>query len=114
MTYYLIKLFSSAILVVAISELAKRGSWFGALLASLPIVSLLAMVWLYLDTRDTQKIAQLSNDILWLVLPSLVFFAVLPLLLKAKLNFWLSMAVALAIMFACYVLMTAFIKKNGM
>jgi hypothetical protein len=113
MLYTLIKLFTSAALIVAISELAKRASWLGGLLASLPIISLLAIVWLYLDTRDVEKISNLSSDIFWLVLPSLTFFIALPLLLRMKLNFWLSLCIALAVMFACYLLMVALLKKIG-
>lgn len=113
MLYTLVKLFTSAALIVAISELAKRSGWLGSLLASLPTISLLAIVWLYLDTRDTEKIANLSSGIFWLVLPSLSFFIALPLLLRMKLNFWLSLAIALAIMFACYLLMVALFKKIG-
>jgi hypothetical protein len=114
MLYMLVKLFTSAALIVAISELAKRGGWPGSLLASLPTISLLAIVWLYLDTRDVEKVANLSVGIFWLVLPSLAFFIALPLLLRMKLNFWLSLCVALAIMFACYLLMVALLKKIGM
>jgi hypothetical protein len=113
MLYMLVKLFTSAALIVAISELAKRSGWLGSLLASLPTISLLAIVWLYLDTRDTEKIANLSSGIFWLVLPSLSFFIALPLLLRMKLNFWLSLGVALAIMFVCYLLMVALLKKIG-
>jgi hypothetical protein len=56
MFYAAIKLFTSAALIVAISELAKRGSWWGGLLASLPTITLLAIVWLYVDTRDVEKL----------------------------------------------------------
>ena len=113
MLHTLIKLFTSAALIVAISELAKRGGWLASLLATLPTISLLAIVWLYLDTRDVEKVANLSSGIFWLVLPSLSFFIALPLLLRMKLNFWLSLGIALAIMFACYLLMVALFKKFG-
>ncbi|WP_109014362.1 DUF3147 family protein [Novimethylophilus kurashikiensis] len=111
--YTLVKILMSAGLIVLISELAKRGGWMSALLATLPLTSLLAIVWLYVDTRDTQKIAALSIDIFWLVLPSLSFFIALPWLLRMRMNFWLSLAISLAIMFACYLLMMALLKKIG-
>ena len=82
MLYYATKIFISAFILVAVSEIAKRSSLLGALLASLPLTSLLAFVWLYLDTGDTQKISALSSSILWLVLPSLALFLTLPLLIK--------------------------------
>lgn len=113
MLYTLFKLFASAGIIVLVSELAKRGSWLGSLLASLPIISLLAIVWLYVDTRDAEKVAALSNGVFWLVLPSLSFFIALPLLLRMKMNFWLSLAVAVVIMFVCYLLMMALLKKIG-
>ena len=111
--YTVIKIMISAMLIVAIAELAKRGTWLGALLASLPIVSLLAIVWLYVDTRDIEKIASLSTDIFWLVLPSLSFFIALPWLLRMRLNFWLSLGLALAIMMLCYLLLAVLLKKLG-
>lgn len=82
MVYLIFKTLLSAVVLVAVSEIAKRSSVWAALVASLPLTSILAMVWLYLDTKETATIAQLSRDIFWLVLPSLVFFVVLPWLLE--------------------------------
>jgi len=93
---FLIKVLVSALLVAAISEVARRSSLLGALLASLPVTSLLAFIWLYRETGDAQKVAALSADILWLVLPSLLLFALLPLLLRQGWNFWLSLATSCA------------------
>src|SRR5690349_12496787 len=72
MTQYIIKLLISAAIIVAVSEVSKRSSLIGGLLASLPLTSFLAMLWLYKDTKDTAKVAALSMSIFWLVLPSLV------------------------------------------
>jgi len=87
MWYYLVKLAVSAGLIVAVSEVAKRSATLGALTASLPLVSLLALVWLYLDTHDTAKVAELSRGVFWLVLPSLALFLALPALLYAGWGF---------------------------
>lgn len=92
MWQYIIKIGVTALVVVAVSEIAKRSPLWAALLASLPLTSLLAFVWLYLDTGDTERVAALSHNILWLVLPSLVLFVLLPLLLRAGWNFWGSLA----------------------
>jgi predicted permease len=81
----------TAIVVVAVAELAKRGTVVAALLASLPLTSLLAFVWLHIDTHDAQRIAALSHGIFWLVLPSLLLFVALPQLLKAGWSFWPSL-----------------------
>ncbi len=113
MTYYLVKVVVSAVLIVAISEIAKRSAFLAGLVASLPIVSLLAFVWLYLDTRSIDKVAALSTSVFWLVLPSLSLFIALPLLLKKTENFYLSLGVSVAIMLACYAVMAAAVRRFG-
>jgi hypothetical protein len=113
MLYAILKVLISAIIIVAASELAKRDSWLAALLISLPMVSLLAIVLHYVESRDVEKIATLSTGIFWLVLPSLAFFSVLPWMLKAKISFWPSLVASLAIMFACYLILTILLKKLG-
>ncbi len=75
-------------LVVGVSELAKKNEVFGALVASLPILSIAALLWLYYDTGDAGKVAIFSQSIFWLVIPSLLFFLTLPLLLRRGLEFW--------------------------
>lgn len=92
MWQYALKIVISAVVLVAVAELAKRSSFWAAALASLPLTSLLAFVWLYLDTGDVQKISALSLGIFWLVLPSLVLFVALPLLLRGGYGFWPSLA----------------------
>ena len=91
---YAIKIGLSAVVLVAVAEIAKRSSFWAAALASLPLTSLLAITWLYLDTGDTQKIAALSQSIFWLVIPSLLLFILLPLMLRAGWGFWVSLATA--------------------
>ena len=94
MWHYALKIILSAVVLVAVSELAKRSSFWGAALASLPLTSLLAFVWLYLDSGEVQKVSDLSQGILWLILPSLVLFIALPLLLRSGVGFWLSLAIS--------------------
>ncbi len=94
MWYYAVKVVISAALVVLVSEIAKRSSLVGAALASLPLVSLLAFVWLYYETGDVRKISRLSLDIFWLVIPSLLLFLMLPWLLRRGLTFWPSLLLA--------------------
>jgi uncharacterized membrane protein (GlpM family) len=112
MWYYLIKLAISAALIVLISETSKRFSWLGGLLASLPLVSILSLVWLYVDTEDSEKVAALSTSIFWLVLPSLTFFLAMPLLLK-KWSFVPSLLIATVIMIAAYGLMMLVLRRLG-
>jgi len=94
MWQYGLKIVLSALIIVAVAELAKRNSFWGAALASLPMTSVLAFIWLYLDTGDVERVASLSYGIFWLVLPSLTLFIALPLLLRVGFNFWLSLAVS--------------------
>ncbi len=114
MWYYIIKVIVSAVLIVAISEIAKRSSVLGAVLASVPLVSVIAMIWLYHETRDTGKISALANGIFWLVIPSLVLFLALPLLLKTGLNFYISLLLSISLTAISYILMLGLLKQFGM
>lgn len=113
MIYYGIKVVITVLLIVAISEISKRSSFAAALLASVPLVSVLAMLWLYIDTKDIAKVSALSTSIFWLVLPSLALFAALPLLLKTGLHFYISMGLSILIAAGCYWLMVAVLNHYG-
>ncbi len=113
MAYYLVKVAVTTFLVVVISEVAKRSSLIGAILASVPLVSVLAMIWLYIDTGSVARVSALATHILWLVLPSLALFVTLPLLLKQGLNFYASLAIAIGVTVVCYFLMVAALKTLG-
>ncbi len=113
MLYTAAKILISALLVVAISEVGKRSSALGALLASLPLTSLLAFFWIYGETGDTTKIAALSQSIFWFVLPSLVLFVALPLLLRAGFGFWLALAIASGLTFVAYLAMVGILNRLG-
>ena len=113
MAYYITKVVVTALLVVAIAEISKRSSLGGALLASIPLVSVLAMIWLYIDTRDADKVAALASGIFWLVLPSLALFIALPLLLRQGFNFYLSLGISIVITLACYTAMLSVLKQFG-
>jgi hypothetical protein len=102
MWQYVLKILITAALVVAISEVAKRNSFWAALLASLPLTSLLAFIWLYLESTDSGKVAQLSISIFWLVLPSLVLFITLPMLLRVGAPFFAALGLASAVTVAAY------------
>lgn len=104
--YFFIKCLISGVLIAAISTIAKKSSFAGALLASLPLTSILAMVWLYQETKDVMKIAELSAEVFQLVIPSLVFFIVLPLVLKKGLSFYPAILIAssvTAFAYLCFV-----------
>lgn len=113
MVYYVLKVLLSALLIVAISEIAKRSSGFAALVAALPLTSLLAFVWLHLEGTPVGEIGSLSSQIFWLVLPSLVLFLALPLLLRQGLGFWLSLGLASVATVACYLAALPLLRKFG-
>ncbi len=113
MTYLIIKTLISAVIIVAISEFGRRSSAIGAILASLPLTSLLAFIWLYRDTADATKVAALSTSIFWLVLPSLVLFLTLPRLIGRGLSFYPALGISLAAMLAAYGAMAGALRLFG-
>ena len=94
MVYYILKVLVSSVIIVLISEISKRSSMAGSILASLPLMSLMAFIWMYIDTKDVQKISSLSSGIFWLVIPSLLLFIILPYLLKKQVSFWWALGVS--------------------
>lgn len=111
--YYIIKVLLSAVTIVLVSEIAKRSTLFGALVASLPLTSILALVWLYLDTKNIEKVSALSQGIFWIFIPSLMFFISFPILLKYSLSFWISMGGAVALTACTYWLYIKILMRLG-
>lgn len=94
MLYLIIKALVSGIIVMAVSEIARRSPAFGALVVSLPLVSLLGILWLWRDTGDTQRIAAHAEATFWYVLPSLPMFLAFPWMLRHGTGFWLALLAA--------------------
>ena len=113
MLYYTFKLGLTLILIIAVTELAKRETLLGGLVASIPLISVIAMFWLYIDTRDVEKVSALSTSVFWLVIPSLALFISLPLLLKQGVNFYLSIAISIGITVICYWIMLSALNYFG-
>jgi hypothetical protein len=103
--YLVIKAAISGVIVALVSEIARRYPGWGGLVASLPLTSLLAMIWLWRDTDDSLRVAELSSSTFWFILPSLPLFVVLPMLLKSGMAFWAAMAIVVAGTLALYALM---------
>lgn len=110
MVEILIKVVVTSVLVVTIAEVAKHSTFFGALIASLPLTSILAMIWLYADTKDLDKISNFSYGVFWLVIPSLILFIALPVLLKSGLAFAPSLLVASGLTISGYFAMVYLLK----
>jgi len=113
MWYGIFKAALSGILVSVISETAKRSPAFGALIASLPLVSVLGMIWLWRETGDSARIAAHAEATFWYVLPSLPMFLVLPALLRAGVHFYLALALSCLLTVVLYVAMVWVLKRFG-
>jgi len=113
LTYYIAKVVVTAVLVVLIAEISKRSSFIGAVLASVPLTSVLAMLWLYVDTGDAGKVSELASSVFWLVLPSLALFVALPVLLAKGVGFYPSLVVSIGITAVCYWLMVVALRHYG-
>lgn len=86
----LIKVLISAVLIAVASEIARRSTIFAAMIISLPLVSMISIAWLYIDTKNLERVQAYSWEILLFVPSSLAFFISLPLIVQKLQNFWLS------------------------
>lgn len=106
MLYLALKAAISGVLIAIASTLAKRYPGFGALIASLPLVSVLGMMWLWHDKPDAENMAAHAGATFWYVLPSLPMFLLIPMLLRHGLGFWIALAAGCALTIALYAAMT--------
>lgn len=111
MAFYALKVIVTVVIIIAVTEISKRSTMFGGLVASLPLISYLSFVWLFIETKDTDRIANLSMQIFWLVIPSLLFFIVFTWMVKFQFGFMISMTVATLIMFIAYGVTTMLLKQ---
>jgi hypothetical protein len=114
MLYFILKAAVSGILIAVISEVARRYPSFGGLIASLPLVSLIAIIWLWNDSGgDRALVAGHAHATLWFVVPSLPFFLVLPAMLERNINFWLALLIASAMTIILYLIAIWFAGRLG-
>ena len=114
MMYYFTKLIITALIIVIVSEVAKKSTFIGAIIISVPLTSLLAFTWLYIDTKDYQKVIDLSYGTILLSIPSFAFFIILPILLKFKQNFTFSILISIIGTALIYFIFSYFLKKFGL
>ena len=105
MLYLIVKAALSGILIAVISEVAKRNPGLGGLIASLPLVSVLGMIWLWRDKPDVENMAAHAHATFWFVIPSLPMFLLIPTLLRQGLGFWPSLAAGCFLTILLYSLM---------
>ena len=111
--HYFIKVFISSGIIVLVSEIAKKDNLFGSLIASIPLVSVLSMIWLYVDTNDINKVKALANGILWMIVPSMSLFIVLPILINYGIQFYLSLTISILVTMVCYLLTISLMNYFG-
>lgn len=114
MLYLLLKAGVSGILVAIVSEVAKRNPGWGGLVASLPLVSVLGMIWLWRDTRDPDRLAAHAIGTFWFVLPSLPMFLLIPEMLRRGAGFWPSLLAGCVLTMALYLLTAWLGPKLGL
>lgn len=114
MIYLALKALVSGILIAVASEVAKRFPGLGALVASLPLVSVLGMIWLWRDKPDAENMAAHAGATFWYVLPSLPMFLLIPALLRAGIPFWLSLVLGCMLTIALYSAMTMLAPRFGL
>jgi hypothetical protein len=112
-TYLIVKAALSGIIVMIVSEVARRSPGFGGLIASLPLVSILGIIWLWRDTSDVQRIASHAQATFWFVLPSLPMFLVFPAMLRSGWNFWAALAASCALTIVLYALTVWLLPRLG-
>lgn len=104
MLFLVLKAALSGIIIVAVSEIAKRNAALGALVVSLPLISILAILWLWRETHEPERIAAHAEATFWYVLPTLPMFLVLPMLLRHGVGFWAAMAASCLMTVLLYLL----------
>ena len=114
MFYLLIKAALSGAIIAIASEVARRWPGWGALIVSLPLVSVLAMIWLWRDTHDPVRLAAHAQSTFWFVLPSLPMFLLIPYLLRTGYPFWLALACGCGLTVALYLLMIGIGPRYGL
>ena len=113
MLYLAVKAALSGILIAIISEVAKRYPGIGGL-ASLPLVSVLGMIWLWRDKPDAANMASHAEATFWFVLPSLPMFLLIPALLRQGFGFWLLLVAGCALTLALYGIMVWMGSRLGL
>ena len=114
MAWYIIKIAITALTIVVISEVSKRLPLLGSLIASLPLISVLGMIWIFQETKDTQKLITHAEGTFWYVLPSLPMFLLMPLMMRKGVSFYWSITAGILLTVILYVIMTKLMARMGM
>lgn len=110
MKFIIIKYLITAAVVVIVSELSKANDKLGALLAALPLVTVLTLIWLYIEQQPATKIANHAYYTFWYVIPTLPMFLLFPYLLP-KLGFWPTLIACVAFTLVVFYLYATVLKQ---
>ena len=114
MAWYIIKIAITALIIVVISEISKRLPLLGSLIASLPLISVLGMIWIFQETKDTQKLITHAEGTFWYVLPSLPMFLLMPWMMRKGVSFYWSLTAGILLTVILYVIMTKILARLGL
>ena len=114
MAWYIIKIAITALIIEVISEISKRLPLLGSLIASLPLVSVLGMIWIFQETKDTQKLITHAEGTFWYVLPSLPMFLLMPWMMRKGVSFYWSLTAGILLTVILYVIMTKILARMGL
>jgi uncharacterized membrane protein (GlpM family) len=112
MTWLIVKYLITAGVVVLVSEMAKRSDKLGGLVAALPLVTFLALIWLYVENQSTEKIANHAWYTFWYVVPTLPMFLAFPMLLE-RIGFWPALLASIVITMICFVVFSLVVRQFG-
>lgn len=112
MAWIITKYALTAAVVVLVSEVAKRSDRLGGLVAALPLITILTLIWLYVEQQSPEKIANHAWYTFWYVLPTLPMFLVFPILLP-RLGFWLTLLACAVLTILCFGLLAAVVRRFG-
>ena len=113
MLYLTVKAALSGVIIAIVSEVARRSPTLGALIVSLPLVSILGILWLWHDTSDAERIATHAQSTFWYVLPTLPMFLIMPAMLRHGIGFWATVATSCALTFVFYLATIWVLAKFG-
>src|SRR5688572_19509013 len=111
MLFVIVKYAVTALIIVIVSEVAKRSDRAGALIASLPLVTVMAMIWLHIEKQAAEKIANHAYYTFWYVLPTMPMFLLMPWMMSRGAGFWPSLLAGCALTIGCFALAALILKR---
>ena len=102
MLQIVIKFITTSSIIVLVSEIAKKSTFIGGIIASIPLVSILSLIWIYIETNNVDTVKSLANAILWMIIPSIALFITLPIMINYGINFYLSLLISIIVTILFY------------